>query len=408
MILPNRGILISLEDVILKKIVESIYGDNAEFEILTEDRQKGRYIKVVNLEEDEIHFVCLSNPGNNSRNARLMQFIPPTYMAYSKESSFTNKKIDAYIIEPTNNDKTNYAKMSYRCCATLGIKILNESELGFFDNINPFVQYEEFKECRNKTSERNSHNNQTYFIDESNDFADQISIYGKTFGANGMEAFVLAMTLSKLTDKPIVFYQVIDNNTNQISEAQRDFLRENDVVIGDVSIELEENGSVRTTDDTNTSRNTPVYHYNLLKKFGEKRCYICGCDMEHMVIGSHIERITDINHNTSYSNTEKNRRATDGDNGFWLCANHDKMFEFGIIYFDGATLKVGTLLHEETDKAYIDHSFKSLDEVYDNELTSVGAILDDHFIIRDEHYNQNMRDYLQKHKNRVTTSNIVL
>lgn len=404
-ILPNKGSLANLDNRIISKIVNKIHGD-VEYEIVLENRRIGRFIKVVNDSDQRVDYVCLSNPDNDSRNARLMQFISPAFIEYDKDNS-TNKHFCVYIIDPDRNDKTDYAKMLYRCLMTIDVPILNQNELGIF-GILPFTSYEDFKAYRNKTSERNSHNRQTYFVDESSDFAEQISVYGKTFGANAMESFLFAMTLSKISNKPIVFYQVVDNESTQISEDQKAFLTENGVKIGDVSIELETNGDVKTADIHETSRNTPIFHYNLLKKYGEKRCYICGCDIEHMVIGSHIERVTDIDHNTAYDNDEKNRRATDGDNGFWLCANHDKMFEYGIIYFDGDTLKVGVLSHDQTDKAYINHSFESLSEVYNNEPSSVGVVLDEEFTIRNEHYNQNMKDYLQKHKNRVTTSNIVL
>ena len=38
--------------------------------------------------------------------------------------------------------------------------------------------------------------------------------------------------------------------------------------------------------------------------------------------------------NSTLDETEKRRRAVDGDNGLWLCATHDKLFEYGKIYFD--------------------------------------------------------------------------
>lgn len=402
--LPSRGPLVNLGTDVISKIIKKIHGD-AEYKVVLEERRTGRFIRVVDEMAGRVDFVCLSNPDNDARNARLMQFVSPAYIEYNKNSS-ENKHFCVYIINPDRNDRTNYAKMLYRCLMTIDVAILNQEELGIF-GILPFTSYEEFKSYRNKTSERNSHNRQTYFIDESNDFAEQISVYGKTFGANAMESFLFAMTLSKISNKPIVFYQVTDNESTSISEDQRAFLTESGVIVSNVSIKLEANGNVRAPSGIDTSRNTPIYHYNLLKKFGEKRCYICGCDIEHMVIGSHIERVTDIDHNVFYDSAEKNRRATDSDNGLWLCANHDKMFEYGIIYFDGKALKVGVLSHEQTDRAYINHSFKSLNEVYgDEQLVSVGVVRDGQFNIRDEHYNSNMEEYLQKHKNRVTTSQI--
>ncbi len=85
---------------------------------------------------------------------------------------------------------------------------------------------------------------------------------------------------------------------------------------------------------------TTVFHYNLLQNMEKKRCYkVCGCDIEHMVLGSHIERQYDIDRNNN-TMMRKVKVITDGDNGLWLCANHDKMFEYGIIYFIDRTLRL--------------------------------------------------------------------
>ena len=130
--------------------------------------------------------------------------------------------------------------------------------------------------------------------------------------------------------------------------------------------------------------------------------------MEHMIIGSHIERVTDIDHNDHYDNTEKNHRATDGDNGFWLCANHDKMFEYGIVYFNGNMLQIGHLTNRATDEPYIDHSFGTIGNIYPENLSSVGQITNGEFYIKSKHYNKNMQGYLEKHKRRVTSARILL
>ena len=33
---------------------------------------------------------------------------------------------------------------------------------------------------------------------------------------------------------------------------------------------------------------------NLFKKFGDKKCYLCDCDIDSLIIASHIHRVTDI------------------------------------------------------------------------------------------------------------------
>ena len=87
-ILPNAGPLINLEDRIISDIVHRIFKIDS-YNIESENRRTGRYVKIVNDDNDEIHYVCLSNPDNDSRNAHLMQFISPAYVEYWNEQ---NKK----------------------------------------------------------------------------------------------------------------------------------------------------------------------------------------------------------------------------------------------------------------------------------------------------------------------------
>lgn len=390
----NRNLMSDLTSEIIADVVLKIFDVNTFItERDSDDRRTGRFIKIVNDENEETHFVCFSNPNNNSRNAHLMQFVSPTYVKFYNDES-VNKKIDIYIIRPDSNDRTDYIKMFYRCFLTIGINILNLGQLGI-SGIMPFTNYDDLKSYRNKTSERNTRNRQTYFTDDDT----QVSLYGKTFGANAMESFIFGLSLQKISEKQVVFYEVVDNESDSISRDQKNILINNGVIFGDV-IELLPSGYAKPGRRTG-SRNTPSFHYNLLQKFGEKRCYLCGCDMEHLVIGSHIERITDIDRSECYEESEKSRRATDGDNGLWLCANHDKMFEFGIIYFENTLLKIGSLITDEFEKQFINKSIFETKTIFPTDLLSVGEINENNFNIRVEHFNENMNNYISIHKERI-------
>ena len=284
--------------------------------------------------------------------------------------------------------------MFYRCFLTIGINILNLEQLGV-SGIMPFTNYDDLKSYRDKTSGRNARNRQTYFTDDDS----QISLYGKTFGANAMESFIFGLSLQKISEKKVVFYQVVDNKSENISKDQKNILTNNGIVFGE-TIELLPSGYAKPVRRTG-SRNTPSFHYNLLQKFGEKRCYLCGCGMEHLVIGSHIERITDIDRSSDYNDDEKARRATDGDNGLWLCANHDKMFEFGIIYFENRLLKVSSSIINELEIKFIDQSIFKTKIIFPPNLLSVGEVDSSNFKIKEAHFNENMNDYIIRHKARV-------
>lgn len=382
----NRNLRADLTAHILSDVCQRVYNANS-FEVVEVNRSTGRYITTENDETGETHVVCFSNPNNNSRNAHLMQFISPAYIEYESLNA-EHKALDIYLIEPGQNDKTEYIKMFYRCFLTLGINILNVDQL-FVARLSRFESYMDLSDYRKRTSERNSRNRSTYFTDDDT----HISIYGKTFGANAMESFIFALTIDKLVkNKPIYFYPIVDNESTNLSEEQRNLL------IGkglryENSILLKNNGYAVAPRDT--SRNTPAFHYNLLQKYGDKRCYLCGCDIEHLIIGSHIERVADINGNPNYGDEEKNIHATDGDNGFWLCANHDKMFEYGIIYFDHDHLKINGCITANEQKEYIDRS------IYEMAASYPGYEIQDPFIIKPEHYNPNMGHYIALHKSRI-------
>jgi len=384
-ILPtNQNLLNDLTDDILQNVCNRIF-NTTNYEKETETRRNGRYIKIVNDETDEVHYVCFSNPNNNSRNAHLMQFVSPTYIEFYNDNS-NNKHHDIFLINPSGNDRTDYIKLFYRCFITIGIKILNLDDLGI-SGIIAFNSYGDLKSYRNQTSGRNAHNRSTYFTDDD----EYISLFGKTFGANAMESFILALTIKQIVDKPVVFYPVLDNESDSLSVEQRNILINKGITYGD-SIELSPSGYAKATRDT--SRNTSVFHYNLLQKFGDKQCYLCGCDLEHLVIGAHIERVTDIDHNTNYTPDQKAERATDGDNGFWLCANHDKMFEYGIIYFEQYIMRVGAFITEQLQQNFIEKSVFDMRQVYINDINSTI------FEIKSEHRNDKMLDYISKHLDR--------
>ncbi|MDR1542974.1 MAG: HNH endonuclease [Prevotellaceae bacterium] len=378
--LGDRSLLTDLTDEVLEEICVLIFREN-RFTKKYQNRQ-GRYIEIRKISTDETHFVCISNPCNDARNAFLMQFIPPAFAAYYSCQS-KKKKLDIYILKDKKNYKANYNKLFYRIFLTIGVNILNLNDLQI-EGIAAFSTYEDIKRYRKVTSERNSHNNSTYFSDDEN----QISIFGKTFGANAMESFLFALTISKIVSKPIVFYPVIDNESDNLSLEQQHILTENNVAYSEESIELADK---KTGKAKATSRNQNIFKYNLLNKFGDKHCYLCGCDIENLIIASHIERVTDIDNNSAYTQEEKIKRSTDGDNGLWLCANHDKMFESGAIYFETDEISTN---YREQNKNFLD---KSIYEFRSFFSLSIQQPLK----IQSEHYNNQTKLYLQKHFQRV-------
>lgn len=68
--------------------------------------------------------------------------------------------------------------------------------------------------------------------------------------------------------------------------------------------------------------NQSVFRENLLHRYG--KCCICGINNPTLLIASHIK---------PWKDSEPNEKL-DVNNGFLLCANHDKLFDSGLISFD--------------------------------------------------------------------------
>lgn len=314
---------------ILDDIVAKVFPGVSSYSITNENHNIGRYITAES--ETSVHYICISNPSNDARNARLMQFIAPAFVAYWQDKN-ANKFFDIYLLNPDNTDKNSYSQLFYRCFLTLGFQIFNLNQLNL--NLHPFTSYDDLKRYREENRDRNPHNRSTYF----EEIDDSIAIYGKTFGANAMESFILTLVLRRLLpQKRIIFHPVLDNDETDLSVKQQEILTSLKIEYG-TSISEANNNDVLL--DAAPDRDTPKFHYNLMRKYGAKQCLLCGCNMEHMIIGSHIERVADIKKNNAYTDDEKRARIINGDNGLWLCANHDKMFEYGLIFFQNRNLVI--------------------------------------------------------------------
>lgn len=183
----------------------------------------------------------------------------------------------------------------------------------------------------------------------------------------------------KEENKKIYLYEVSDNGSfafesspNEESQKFKKVLKDLNVVYYADSIEYVENEEYETlSDDNRDARYQAEFMRNLLYKFNSKkdengnvilgsdgkpiivddikRYYLCNCDIQRLIIASHIQRVTDIN-KLDLPFSEKRKLAVDGDNGLWLCANHDKLFEYGLIYFEDNMLKISDSLTENQKK----------------------------------------------------------
>lgn len=384
-----------LEDICFRSI------SSKEFEIEEDLRgyNSGQYIILKN--DNIIKYICLSAPDSTaSRNSFILQNFPTAYQHYLMDANL-NKKFE-YYIRDTRYPHPPYTIFAYKVLLTGNIKVLNLDKVSASDRTDydfrtPFIDFKQMRKMRLDLQQRNSSNMSTLF-EENND---EISVYGKTYGANGRETTSICLALNNLVKLPIKVYNVNETDPQHIADvdpSNRYILEYLGIEIDDGRIDFESSDEIGVA-----KRDQKKYHYNLLQKFKEKKCYLCGCDIENLIIGSHIHRVTDIIH-SNLSEAEKKNQIINGDNGFWLCANHDKLFEWGLIYFDKDKMIIRDSLSEFQKKYIYDLTFY-LEKIYNSfntdkefNVIEVDNLLEFH--IKEEHYNEIMEKYLEIHKQR--------
>lgn len=100
----------------------------------------------------------------------------------------------------------------------------------------------------------------------------------------------------------------------------------------------------------------------------------------------------------------KKKKAVDADNGLWLCANHDKLFEYGLIYFEDNKLIISDKLDDEQKKFITSITYNLKEETSTRKYDIKEGQDVEHgeraFYIKDEDYNENMHGYLELHRER--------
>lgn len=163
----------------------------------------------------------------------------------------------------------------------------------------------------------------------------------------------------QLTYRADKYLKLLNENLSGISDDRFDELikEENDFQI-DLEKIAEKYGIAGTMKITQTVRLPQVqeaFRERLIKEYGHK-CMMCEISNSEMLIASHIKRASDEN---IYGKADYN-------NGFLLCANHDKLFDKYLISFaclDGRIMISKSLTEEERKICMLDEEF-ALPEEY--------------------------------------------
>lgn len=319
-----------------------------DYEIVwIEKRNKGRLITLET--ENIINYINLSQTGRIQGRNYQVQSIPTALSIFLNEEA-NNRKCSLfwfYFLPFEGDNKTKYMLFFYRVMMTVGIKFLNPDFGLQHTKLMPYESVKDMIYARNHLREANSGNQSTYMTDEG----DYYHIYGKTFGANQKETTLLCFAISAITDKPVKLFQIIDNESKEISEQDKEAISKYSRFHGNKSIEILDDSyqfDNDTSDHVHDNLRSPQFIYNLLNKFGgEKKCVLCDCKIDRIIQAAHIYPVAAIRRRNDLDFDHKLRLAVDADNGIWLCENHHKLFDSGLIWFEEGQLVISNKLNPQ-------------------------------------------------------------
>ena len=275
---------------------------------------------------NNVSYISFSEKEIGGRNSSV-QSVPTAFnMFYSNR--YHNKRLYYYFLNTKGNAKTEYQMLIYRLMKTVGFSFLNDREaLG--ESVRPFSTIEDIMHLRRSNADRNKSNNSTYITKSS---INQYDIYGKTYGANKYETSMMCYAISLLAEsrQHISLYEMLEKDLKELPKASLDVLQ----MMGNINIIPTDMQLEKHSFENNNSLRSPHYTFNLLEKLGPKHCYLCECGIPEIIQGAHIWAVSDIKKARHISLEERIKHATSGDNGLWLCENHHKLFDSGLIGFD--------------------------------------------------------------------------
>jgi len=404
-IIPDNNGLIKevLNDELIEKVIISSFSKKVDYIKIYEKRTYGQYI-ILETNSEKRYIVFSAKSAKDTRNGFVAAKMTVPFRDWFNNKTTKQKSLALYLLDVENRGTINpYNTFVYRLIKAYEIKILNEKELPFnkyrdlkyknfiyrkneiLFNTN-IKEVSEIKKARDQLQSSNKNNKSSYILEAE----DYHIVYGKVDGNSEFEIIFLTCVIAKLAkkeNKKVYFYQVEEIYGDSIGIENKKLLEEHGVEVYDGLKEYMKNPDL-FLNESKTSRDQATFYLNLFKKYSDgtdiKKCYLCDCDIQETIIAAHIQRIADIN-KLDIPFTEKRKKATDANNGFWLCANHDKLFEFGIITFneEGKLRVVPEAKLTDSQKEYI------------NRIT-------DNDEIKKEHFTAELQEYLLIHNKRIT------
>ena len=297
---------------------------------LSKSYNKGRV--AIMLYKYDASYISFSEQEISGRNSSV-QSVPTAYNMYFS-NPYPKKQLYYYFLNLSGNAETDYQIWIYRLMNTIGFNFLNARE-ELLRRIKPFISIDDIITYRKINAERNQSNNSTFITKGDNG---EIEIYGKTYGANKYETSLICFAVSELchTGQHAKLYEVLEGDLRELPKSSLNTIKQMgviDVIPTDMTLE-------KVIFDRENSYRSPRYTYNLLNKLGNKHCALCNCEIPELIQGAHILPVAVIKKMRDISMEKRLELALDGENGLWLCENHHKLFDEGMICFDSE----GTLL----------------------------------------------------------------
>lgn len=318
-----------------------------------DERNVGRLV-IFETDSDR-YYITLSPYGRVVSRNSYFQSVPTAFSKYMDDSSVPPKSrhFCFYFLPCEGNNKTRYMRFFYRVLSTVGVRFINPDK-GLVGIIySPFQTIQEIISARNINREKNRANNSTYITDEGTNY----HIYGKTFGANQKETAMLCMAICKVSDKPILLFQISDNDSKQLCQTDIATIEKYAQIWQTQPINILDDCCefIKQEDDTLTpiqqqeSLRDPRFIYNLLEKSdGHKKCALCSCEIDSIIQGAHIYPVAAIKKRKDLTYQDRLQLATDKDNGLWLCENHHKLFDRALIYFTNGEVLYNSALDDSS------------------------------------------------------------
>lgn len=283
--------------------------------------------------KDVVSYISFSELEIGGRNSSV-QSVPTAFNLYYS-NPYLKKRLYYYFLNVSGNAETDYQILIYRLMSTIGFEFLNANG-NLLRRIQRFNSVEDIMFNRRINAGRNKSNNSTFI---TKGHAGEIEIYGKTYGANKYETSLICYALASLWQpgQRIKLYEVLEGDLKELPETSLNIIRKMgviDIVPTDMTLEK------RIYEGKENRLRSPRYTYNLFNKLGNKHCALCNCEIPELIQGAHILPVAAIRKMNYISFEQRLELALDGDNGLWLCENHHKMFDEGMLFFD----KYGALL----------------------------------------------------------------